>query len=203
MENDTHSESTLSLLDALVKQALILASFDGWNEDMAQQARLKAGICEADYIRQCPNGFIDILRHWVEQADDAMATFVDKKNIASLKIRDRIRELVLFRLDYISHDKEAFRRAYYALLVPWQLSTNLQMLHTTVDKMWRLAGDASNDYNWYSKRLLLCGVYSATISYWLNDESANYIDTKSFLDRRIENVMRVGGAIGKTLKKMA
>jgi ubiquinone biosynthesis protein COQ9 len=55
--------------------------------------------------------------------------------------------------------------------------------------MWYAAGDKSTDFNFYTKRATLAGVYSATLLYWLNDRSAGSEATWAFLDRRIDNVM--------------
>jgi ubiquinone biosynthesis protein COQ9 len=60
----------------------------------------------------------------------------------------------------------------------------------TSDLIWTTLGDTSDDYNWYSKRTILSGVYSATLLYWLGDQSDGHADTWDFLDRRIDNVMQ-------------
>ncbi len=56
--------------------------------------------------------------------------------------------------------------------------------------MWRLAGDTATDYNHYSKRAILTGVYGSTMTVFLNDESEDFSETRAFLARRIDNVMR-------------
>ena len=56
--------------------------------------------------------------------------------------------------------------------------------------MWRLAGDTATDFNHYSKRAILVGVYGSTIMVFLDDESEAMAETRAFLDRRIEDVMR-------------
>ena len=56
--------------------------------------------------------------------------------------------------------------------------------------MWRLAGDTATDYNHYSKRAILSTVYGSTMAVFLNDESEGFADTRAFLARRIDSVMR-------------
>ena len=56
--------------------------------------------------------------------------------------------------------------------------------------MWRLAGDTATDFNHYSKRGLLIGVYASTSLVFLDDESEGLAETRAFLDRRIGDVMR-------------
>ena len=61
----------------------------------------------------------------------------------------------------------------------------------TVGNVVSAAGDTSTDYNFYSKRALLAGVYSATLLYWLNDKSEGYEATWAFLERRVADVLKV------------
>ena len=56
--------------------------------------------------------------------------------------------------------------------------------------MWRLAGDTATDYNHYTKRAMLLGVYTATITVFLDDESEGQAETRAFLARRIDGIMR-------------
>ena len=76
----------------------------------------------------------------------------------------------------------------------------LKCLYRTVDAIWYAAGDRSTDYNFYTKRLLLAGVVSSTLLCWLNDRSEGHAETWAFLDRRISQVVRVGGRLGKGMK---
>jgi ubiquinone biosynthesis protein COQ9 len=57
--------------------------------------------------------------------------------------------------------------------------------------MWYAAGDTSTDFNFYTKRATLAGVYSSTLLYWLNDRSPGSEATWGFLDRRIDDVMKI------------
>ena len=56
--------------------------------------------------------------------------------------------------------------------------------------MWRLAGDTATDYNHYTKRAILAGIYAATLAVFVGDESEGKAETRAFLDRRIDGVMR-------------
>jgi ubiquinone biosynthesis protein COQ9 len=72
-----------------------------------------------------------------------------------------------------------------------------RLLYRTVDAMWYAAGDTSTDYNFYSKRALLAGVYAATLLCWLNDNSDGFSATWAFLDRRIAEVLRAPKAMAR------
>ena len=64
------------------------------------------------------------------------------------------------------------------------------------DAVWKAAGDRSIDYNYYTKRILLSGVYAVTINTWFTDETPDFAETRAVLRVRIEDVLKVGKAIG-------
>ncbi|MFZ4762032.1 MAG: COQ9 family protein [Alphaproteobacteria bacterium] len=64
------------------------------------------------------------------------------------------------------------------------------------DSVWKLAGDQSQDSNYYSKRSLLAGVMASSFLVWLDDQSPNYEKTLAFTDRRLSEILRVGKNIG-------
>ena len=56
---------------------------------------------------------------------------------------------------------------------------------------WRIAGDTSTDFNHYTKRMTLGAVYGSTLFVWLDDQSEGWMETAAFLDRRIDDVMKI------------
>ena len=82
------------------------------------------------------------------------------------------------------------RRALAIQAMPQNLARTLRIGWNSADLMWRLAGDTATDYNHYTKRALLTGIYTATLAVFLDDRSEDKAETRSFLDRRIENVMQ-------------
>jgi len=64
-------------------------------------------------------------------------------------------------------------------------------LYGTADHIWRSIGDRSTDFNFYTKRALLSGIYLPTLLFWLEDQSEDFRDTSAFIDRRIENIMHI------------
>ena len=74
---------------------------------------------------------------------------------------------------------------------PQHAGLGLRCLYRTVDEMWHAAGDSATDFNFYTKRGLLAGVYTSTILFWLDDPSDGHEATWSFLERRIGDAMRI------------
>ncbi|MEL7318071.1 MAG: COQ9 family protein, partial [Pseudomonadota bacterium] len=109
----------------------------------------------------------------------------------------RIRELVTFRLKAVEDIDEAVRRAMSVMAMPQNAPAALKIGWRSADIMWRLAGDTATDYNHYTKRTILAGIYSATLAFFINDDSHGKEKTYEFLERRIEGVMKFEKAKAK------
>jgi ubiquinone biosynthesis protein COQ9 len=166
------------------------AVFDGWSENALAMAASELGV-PAERARLCfPGGPVEMVDAWFDAIDLAMARAYPLERISKLKIRERIRDLVLYRIEVINPHKEALRRALAILAQPVQGLTGPRLAWRAADRMWRIAGDTSTDFNHYSKRTILAGLYSATMLVFLDDESEGLVTTRGFLDRRIDDVMR-------------
>ena len=185
-EDPTLDEVRAFLAPSLAAQA----AFDGWTEKAVLAAAALAGV-DSDLARLAFNdGPVDMIDAWFQAIDEQMAAKYSADELAAMKVRQRIKALVEARLDILYADREGLRRAVAILAAPPHLRRAAKMGWRAADRMWRLAGDTATDYNHYTKRTLLSGVYGSTISVFLDDESENFAETRAFLDRRIENVMQ-------------
>ena len=166
------------------------AIFDGWSDDALIEAARVAG-ADPDVARLAfKDGAMGMIGAWIETIDLAMGEALPMEALAAMKIRERIRSLVQFRLDATLGREEALRRALAVMAMPQNAATALKTGWHSADVMWRLAGDTATDWNHYSKRAILASLYAATLAVWVNDESEGKAETRAFLDRRIEGVMR-------------
>jgi ubiquinone biosynthesis protein COQ9 len=170
--------------------ALKHAPFDGFSDKVLEVAGKEAGADKAALARLFPDGPLSLVEAFSQSADDAMDAALAKKKLGELKIRDRIKEAVWARIEALRDHKEAARRAGAFLTLPPHAATGVKLLYRTVDRMWRAVGDTSTDFNFYTKRAILSGVYSATLMRWFTDQSEDEAETRAFLDARIENVMQ-------------
>ena len=185
--NDPDAELRDRLADAMASEA----PFEGWTRAAlaAGAKRLELPPGEAD--RLFPGGPIQVLTHLSARADLRTVEDMEKEGVGALKIRDRIKGAVRIRLERHAGEREAVRRALAVLSLPFNAGLALKLLYKTVDAMWYAAGDTSTDFNFYTKRATLAGVYSSTLLYWLNDRSDGAEATWAFLDRRIDDVMKI------------
>ena len=135
-------------------------------------------------------GAVDLAALFHHEGDRRMAEAYRAAATGDMRIRDRVALAVRTRLE-CSGDKEAVRRGVTLFALPMHAADGARALWQTADAIWTALGDTSEDLNWYTKRATLSAVYSATVLYWLGDDSPESADTWAFLDRRIEDVMRI------------
>ena len=173
----------------LMLTALPNVAFDGWSNSTFVAACREADISERKARLFCPRGALDLAIAFHKWGDDQFETAFTKKKISELKVREKIRKAVELRIKLAS-DKEAVRRGVVLFALPIYAFEGSRLIWDTSDLIWELIGDNSEDYNWYSKRAILSGVYASTVLYWLGDNSEGSEETWHFLDRRIEDVMK-------------
>ena len=186
--------------EALVAAALEHIPFDGWSMVALRSGAEDLDLATGEVDRLFPGGIRQAIITYVEMTDRKMVEELEKIDLASMKIRERIATAVKTRLSLVEHEKDTVRAALSYLTLPQNVPLSLKLTHGTVDKMWIAAGDTSTDNNWYTKRMLLAGVYGSTLAYWLDDKSEGHADSWAFLDRRIGNVMQIPKITG-TVKK--
>ena len=175
----------------------------GWT-----RAALSAGLqdlgrdpLEQDWL--FPRGAVEAIEAWCDLADREMEAAALAEDLASLRIPQRIRRVILIRLEQAVPHRDAVRLALGHQSLPWNLASALRTVARTADAMWAAAGDTSADFSWYTRRATLSGVYGATLAFWLQDEEEGFPRTRAFLDRRLAGLARVQGAKRKPAQRAA
>jgi ubiquinone biosynthesis protein COQ9 len=191
--------------DQLIEATLPDVPFDGWSEAALKNAARRIGVDDDELSALFPRGGRDAVAAFSHWADRGMIEALADKDLPAMKVRERIATAVRARLALLETHREAVRRALALLALPQNVGLGLKLLYDTVDAMWYAAGDTATDFNFYTKRGLLAGVYAATTLYWLDDRSADGEATHAFLDRRIADIMaipRAGARVRERLEKL-
>ena len=174
----------------LLEAAKLHVPFDGWSQASfraaMQDCEISPGLAQA----VCPRGAVDLALVFHDEGDEAMLERLQAEDLGEMRFRDRVAAAVRFRLEAVE-DKELVRRGVTLFSLPHHVADGGQAIWRTCDRIWVALGDTSDDVNWYTKRMTLSGVYSATVLYWLGDTSPDHQRTWEFLDRRIDDVMRI------------
>ncbi|HEX4303710.1 MAG TPA: COQ9 family protein [Rhizomicrobium sp.] len=181
--------------DAAVKAALLEAAlkhavFDGFSDRALARAAEETGTNAPTVARLFPDGPLSLVEAFSQTADSQMEKSLAAMDLKAMKIRSRIAAAVTARIEAVRPHKEAARRAAAFLTLPPHAALGATLVYRTVDAMWRAVGDTSTDFNFYTKRGILAGVYSATLLRWFTDQSEGESETAAFLAARIENVMQ-------------
>jgi ubiquinone biosynthesis protein COQ9 len=195
-----NAETLDDLRKALAPHVAAAAVFDGWSDAAVASAAASQGVDPALAAYAFKGGAMAMIAAWIAHADAAMADALPADRLAAMPVRARIRSLVLARLNAVAGQREALRRALAIMAMPRNAPRALELGWQSADAMWRLAGDTATDYNHYTKRTILAGVYAATLAVFVDDASEDYAATTAFLDRRIDGIMRFEKAKARLLK---
>ncbi|SEJ04548.1 ubiquinone biosynthesis protein COQ9 [Sphingobium sp. AP50] len=195
--SDIH-DMTLDEIRALLAPVLARhAAFDGWRSPAVTMAAQEKGVDPDIAALAFADGPVDMIDAWFASIDAQMLAMLPPETLAALSIRKRIIALIEARLTLLAPDREALRRAIAILALPTNAARATKLGWRAADVMWRAAGDTAADFAHYSKRTTLTAVYASTLLAFVNDESEDHADSRAFLARRIEGVMRFEKAKAK------
>ena len=147
------------------------------------------------------NGPIDLVHHHYEKSNSHLELLM-KAEVNELKskeetvkaspfLRKHCETRLKMNVPYMKH----WPQALGMMALPQHHFKSLDYGLNLVDTMWFHAGDRSLDYNWYTKRMMLLGVYKSTELAMMSDASADYKDTWDFLDRRFLDIRDLSGIL--------
>ena len=175
--------------DTFLNAILPHVVFDGWSHAAMQAAADALGTSEEAVKALFPRGPVDVALAYHARGDAAMVARLQANDMDGMRYRDRIALGVRLRLEVA--DRELVRRGMALFALPQYAALGSAAVWGTAGRIWEALGDSSRDINWYTKRATLSAVYSATVLFWLGDESEGSAATWAFLDRRIDDVMQI------------
>ena len=189
----------------LTNQNLVLGMldnvpFDGWNWEAIYKSveelnnnNKKLDENEKNEVRSFfKNDLIETIKIFNDYLDEKMLEKFIKSKHFNKNTPEKIKHLILYRLHSGLEHKESIRSSIGLMSLPQNSKKSLLMLYKTCDKIWRASGDESTDFSFYTKRIILSGVYTSTLLFWINDESNGLKNTEKFLDRRLKDVSKIG-----------
>ncbi len=134
-------------------------------------------------------GGAELVAEWAAYADRRMLEAAAAEDMASLRGAQRIRRAIELRLAVERPWRAELRRG--AALLATQPLLAARIAARTADALWQAAGDRSADFSWYTKRATVAAIHTATMLFWLRDDSPDDEATMAFLDRRLADAGRV------------
>jgi len=177
--------------EVFVENMLRHVPFDGWSDVAMQATAEELGMLASDVDLLFPSGVIGVIETGLKDIDYRMVNIFMNRfdgEITSMPVHLRVRELLLARFELLQPHKEAVRKLISFMTQPRHAKYGTSLVYKTLDCVWRVAGDRSTDYNFYTKRATLGVVYGATLLAFLDDDTPDLQKTRAFLDRRLRDV---------------
>ena len=155
-----------------------IVSIDGWSENILVKL-INKNIDSSELAYFFPNGYKDIFKFSLDEINNSLEIKISKTNIINLPLNKRIKKILMTRIEILNKDKKFYNKTFNHLLLPQNTKILKKNLYKSVDTMWYLAGDNSTDFNFYTKRLILSGIYISTLLIFFNkniEEAENNID---------------------------
>lgn len=187
----TEADHKAAALDALIDAALMHVMFDGWTPTTFKAALADSGVDEGLAHQAAPRGAVSLAVAFHKRGDAQMTAAVEAADMSEMRYSEKVAFAVRTRLEVASKHREAVRRGVTLFSLPHHGPEGTSMVWGTADAIWKVLGDTSDDFNYYTKRATLSGVYSSTLLFWLGDDSEDFADTWAFLERRIDDVMQI------------
>ncbi len=184
----------LDIKEKILLNALDMVPFEGWRQSTITDACINASLPSNMGELIFSEGNISIIDYFFSSIDKKMKDIfienVNTNNSNINSIREKIIHCIHIRLSLLEEHKSALGRTISYLLLPWNLGIATKLNWRSSDVMWRAIGDASIDYNYYTKRLVLSSLYKSVILYFLNDNSSDYQQTMLFVERNINRLIK-------------
>ncbi len=175
-----------NLKKTFLKEALNMLPIYGWNAELIINVEDQIGYHNIFATIK------DLVAYHLEQNDLKML-----KKLANAKepekIRDKIKLALLTKVTL--NDAAILKETVKFLTKPQNTNLAFKSLANSCDKIWIYAGDKSADFNYYTKRTLLAGIYSATIVYYIKNseqDTLNRQDLELFISKRIDEILKLG-----------
>ncbi|GAB2291572.1 hypothetical protein Dimus_025826 [Dionaea muscipula] len=159
----------------------------GWTEAAMMAGAREIGVSPS-IVGSFPRKEAELVEYFMDDSLQRLIDAIDSQvELNSMIPSERISKLVKLRLEMQAPYISRWPQALSIQALPTNIPTSLKQRAMLVDEIWHAAGDVTMDIDWYVKRAVLGGIYSATEVYMLTDNSRDFRDTWAFLDARVRD----------------
>jgi ubiquinone biosynthesis protein COQ9 len=180
------------ILEEIQKQEFLdkvieLVQLSKWSDEILEEACCIMGLNPIHYYIWFPGGTNEILSFLEAKYDQEMLEIIKPAELNG--VTNKIAFALKTRILKTSKPKLLSIKNSYHYIKPANFAHGIKLAATTADLIWRYAGDTSIDFNYYSKRILLQGVYLSSQTYYYCDYSKNNINTQKFIERSLNQIV--------------
>ena len=185
----SHNNYLLKKRLEVLKYAKIFISEKGLNKNSLESISKRYGLNINEIELLFPEGNIDLIKFTLEQLNKELEEYCKKIDLIRLPVHKRIKKVLLSKISLMNKNKLFYRSIFLNLLIPKKNFSLSNQLYNSVDQIWFIAGDSSTDFNFYTKRLILSGIYSRVILFFFNNN--NQEELENILDESLKRVSKI------------
>ena len=136
-----------------------------------------------------PEGNNDLVQFSLDQLNNELEDYCKKIDLIRLPVHKRIREVLLSKIYLMNKEKKFYKKIFFNLLIPKKNFSLPKNIYKSVDQIWFIAGDLSTDFNFYTKRLILSGIYSRVMLFFFNNNDQEALE--ALLDENLRRVSKI------------
>ena len=189
MMKKSHNNYLLKKRLEVLKYAKIFISEKGLNKNSLENISKRYGLNINEIELLFPEGNIDLIKFTFEQLNKELEEYCKKIDLIRLPVHKRIKKVLLSKISLMNKNKLFYRSIFLNLLIPKKNFSLSNQLYNSVDQIWFIAGDSSTDFNFYTKRLILSGIYSRVILFFFNNN--NQEELENILDESLKRVSKI------------
>lgn len=188
--------------EKIAKFAAEIIADVGCSSDVLKQASLSAGHDENLGDLLFINGIFDLIAYYFEQEQNYVLSKL--KDSQTNSIGAKVQMSLEASIGFWHFRHKLLTKIISFLSLPWNLPYKIKLYWNYADFVWsEILNDGSTDFNYYSKRSILNGVYSTSLFYMLTDNSKDAQDTLEFMHRQLKRVHEFGKFIQPLKKKFS
>jgi len=173
----------------ILKFAKIVIAKDGLTSNTFKNISKKYDLNIDEMNLLFPDGKNDFLQFVLEQLNIDLENYCKKLDLIRLPVHKRIRKILLSKIYIMDKEKKFYKKIFLNLLIPKKNFSLPIKLYKSVDQIWFIAGDTSVDFNFYTKRLILAGIYSRVIFFFFNNNNQTLLE--DLLDSSLKRVSKI------------
>ena len=173
----------------ILKLAKNIIAIEGLTSTTFNKISLKYDLNISELNLLFPDGRNDLLKFALEQLNRELEEYCKKIDLIRLPVHKRIKKILLSKIYLMNKEKQFYKKIFLNLLLPSKSISLPAQLYKSIDQIWFIAGDTSVDFNFYTKRLILAGIYSRIILFFFNNE--DHKELEDLLDLNLKRVAKI------------
>ena len=173
----------------VLEYAKVLTSKKGLTQNILKDISVQYELDLNELELLFPEGNSDLIKFALKQLNNELEDYCKKIDLIRLPVHKRVRKILLSKIYLMNKYKSFYKNIFINLFIPKKNLSLPSQLYNSVDQIWFIAGDSSVDFNFYTKRLILSGIYSRVMLFFLNND--NQGELESLLDDNLKRVSKI------------